>query len=185
MITTSDFREGLIYQDGGQTLQIITYQHHRKSQARAVVRVKVRDVNSGSVVEKSYSSDEKFKDVEVRKKDFQFLYAEGDALHFMDVETYEQETLPKSKLGEQARFLIENMECIGVFFDGAFRTVDLPANVVMSVASCEPGFKGDSVSNLQKNATTNTGIELKVPLFIKEGDKVRVDTRTGEYLERV
>ncbi|MBI5242876.1 MAG: elongation factor P [Elusimicrobia bacterium] len=185
MITTSDFREGLIYQDGSQTLEIIHFQHHRKSQARAVVRVKVRDVNTGSIIEKSYSSDEKFRDVDVRKRDFQFLYAEGDALHFMDVETYEQETLPKSKLGEQARFLIENMDVIGVYFDGAFRTVDLPANVVMSVTSAEPGFKGDSVSNLTKKATTDTGIEIKVPLFIKEGDKVRVDTRTGEYVERV
>ena len=184
MITTSDFREGLIYQDGGQTLEIITYQHHRKSQAKAVVRVKVRDVNTGSVVEKSYSSDEKFQDVEVRKKDFQFLYCEGDALHFMDVETYEQETFPKSRLGEQARFLIENMECIGVFFDGAFRTVDLPANVVMSVSSCEPGFKGDSVSNLTKKATTDTGIEIKVPLFIKEGEVIRVHTQTGEFISR-
>ncbi|HAH07783.1 MAG TPA: elongation factor P [Elusimicrobia bacterium] len=184
MIGTPDFREGLIYKDGGQTLEIITYQHHRKSQARAVVRVKVRDVNSGATLEKSYASNDKFQDVEVHKKDFQFLYAEGGTLHFMDVETYEQEVLDRAKLGDQARFLVENMDCIGVYFDGAFRTVTLPANVVLTVSSCEPGFKGDSVSNLQKNATTNTGIELKVPLFIKEGDSIRVDTRTGEYIER-
>jgi elongation factor P len=184
MIGTSDFREGLIYRDGTQTLEIITYQHHRKSQARAVVRVKVRDVNSGSTLEKSYASNDKFQDVEVHKKDFQFLYAEGDSLHFMDTESFEQEVLPRTKLGEQARFLVENMDCIGVYYDGAFRTVSLPANVVLIVTSCEPGFKGDSVSNLQKNATLSTGIELKVPLFIKEGDEIRVDTRTGAYIER-
>jgi elongation factor P len=185
MITTSDFREGLIYREGEQILEIITYQHHRKSQARAVVRVKVRDVNTGSILEKSYSSDEKFKDVDVRKKDFQFLYAEGETLHFMDVETYEQETLSRSKLGDQTRFLTENMDVIAVYFDGAFRTVDLPANVVQKISSSEPGFKGDSVSNLMKKAVTETGIEVKVPLFIKEGDSIRIDTRTGEYVERV
>ena len=185
MITTGDFREGLIYEDGSQILEIIHYQHHRKSQARAVVRIKARDVNSGGIIEKSYSSDDKFREVDVRKKDFQFLYGEGDTLHFMDTESYEQETLPKSKMGEQSRFLTENMEVIGVYFDGAFRTVTLPANVVMTVTSAEPGFKGDSVSNLMKKAVLDTGIEIKVPLFIKEGDQVRVDTRTGEYVERV
>ncbi|MFA6093569.1 MAG: elongation factor P [Elusimicrobiota bacterium] len=185
MITTSDFHEGLIYQEGNQYLEIIHYQHHRKSQARAVVRVKCRDVNNGSVLEKSYASDEKFREVEVRKRDFQFLYAEGESLHFMDVESYEQEVLSKTKLGDQARFLVENMDVIGVYFDDAFRTVDLPANVVLKVESCEPGFKGDSVSNLMKKATTATNIEIKVPLFIKEGDNVRIDTRTGEYMERV
>lgn len=185
MITPANFREGLIYLDGGQYLEIIHYQHHRKSQAKAVVRVKCRDVNSGSVLEKSYSSDEKFQEVDVRKRDFQFLYAEGETLHFMDVESFEQEQLPKTKLGEQARFLVENMDVIGVYFDGAFRTVDLPANVVTRITTCEPGFKGDSVSNLQKKATTAEGVEVKVPLFIKEGDSIRIDTRTGEYMERV
>lgn len=185
MISTSDFREGLIYEDEGRIVEIIHYQHHRKSQAKAVVRVKLRDVNTGSVLERSYSSDDKFRAVDVRKKDFQFLYAEGDTLHFMDVETYDQETLAKSRLGPAAQFLVENMDVIGVYFDGTFRTVDLPANVVLTIGSTEPGFKGDSVSNLMKKATTDTGVEVKVPLFIKEGDKVRVDTRTGEYVARV
>ena len=184
MISTSDFREGLIYEDEGKIVQVIHYQHHRKSQARAVVRVKLRDVNTGAIIEKSYSSDDKFKEVDVRKKDFQFLYAENDTLHFMDAESYDQETLPKKTLGDGWKFLVENMGLIGVYFNDAFRTVELPANVAQKISSTEPGFKGDSVSNLMKNATTETGVALKVPLFIKEGDVVRVDTRTGEYIGR-
>ena len=185
MISATEFHEGMIFEDEGRIYQVISYQHHRKSQARAKVGVKLRDVDTGSVFEKAYPSDTKFRDVDVRKKDFQYLYADGEALHFMDVETYEQEVLQKSRLGDDAKFLVENMDIVGVYFDGKFRTVEMPANVVVTVSFAEPGVKGDSVSNLMKSATTDTGIELKVPLFIKEGDKIRVDTRTGEYVERV
>ncbi|HVE12489.1 MAG TPA: elongation factor P, partial [Elusimicrobiota bacterium] len=110
--------------------------------------------------------------------------AEGDTLHFMDVESYEQETLPRQRLGDVSKFLVDNMDVIGVYFNDGFRTVEIPVNVPLKIASTEPGFKGDSVSNLMKTATTETGVELKVPLFIKEGDTVRVDTRTGEYVGR-
>jgi elongation factor P len=103
----------------------------------------------------------------------------------MDSEDFEQTTLPRAKIGDGARFLVDNMDVIGVFFDGVFRTIEVPPNVTVEVASAEPGFKGDSVSNLLKNATTANGIAVKVPLFIKEGDKIKVDTRTGEYVERV
>ena len=185
MISAMEFHEGMIFEDEGKILQVISYQHHRKSQAKAKVSVKVRDADSGAVLEKSYPSDTKFCDVEVRKKDFQFLYAEGDMLHFMDVETYEQEILQKSKLGDMCKFLVDNMEIVGVYFDGKFRTIEMPANIIATVAFAEPGVKGDSVSNMTKIAKTDNGIELKVPLFIKEGDKVRVDTRTGEYIGRV
>lgn len=185
MITPNDFREGLVFEDNGRTLQVINYQHHRKSQAKAKVQVKCRDVDTGSVLETSYPSETKLREVEVRKRDFQYLYSDGESLHFMDQENYEQVTLPKERLGEGVKFLVDNMDVIGVFFDGKFRTVELPANVVVKIVSAEPGVKGDSVSNLMKNAVTETGIELKVPLFIKEGDAIRVDTRTGQYIERV
>ena len=184
MITPNNFREGLIFEDDGRVLQVISYQHHRKSQSRAKVQTKLRDVNSGAIVEINYSSETKFKEVEVHKRDFQYLYSDDRTLHFMDSETFEQVTLPRERLGESVKFMIENMDVIGVFFDGVFRTVELPANVVVTISSAEPGVKGDSVSNLQKLASTSNGITLKVPLFIKEGDSIRVDTRTGEYLER-
>jgi elongation factor P len=185
MITPNDFREGLIFKYNDRLLQVISYQHHRKSQARAKVQCKLRDMDSGSIIEEAFNSAEKFQDVDVRKKDFQFLYSEGDTFHFMDSEDFEQTTLPRSKIGDGARFLVDNMDVIGVFFDGVFRTIEVPPNVTVEVASAEPGFKGDSVSNLLKNATTANGIAVKVPLFIKEGDKIKVDTRTGEYVERV
>ncbi|MDE2291178.1 MAG: elongation factor P [Elusimicrobia bacterium] len=185
MITPNDFREGLIFEDNGRIYQVINYQHHRKSQARAKVHCKLRDMNSGSVVEQAYPSGEKFREVDVRKRDFQYLYSEGETMHFMDAETYDQTTLQKGQVGEAARFMTDNMDVIGVFFDGVFRTVEVPPNIVLEVASAEPGFKGDSVSNLLKNAVTANGIAVKVPLFIKEGDKIKVDTRTGEYVERV
>ena len=185
MITPNDFKEGMIFEANGRILQVITYQHHRKSQARAKVQCKLRDVNSGSIIEEAYNSAEKFRDVDVRKKNFQFLYSEGDTFHFMDSENYEQTTLERVKIGDGARFMVDNMEVIGVFFDGVFRTIEVPPNVTVEVASAEPGFKGDSVSNLLKNATTSNGITVRVPLFIKEGDTIKVDTRTGEYVERV
>ena len=185
MITPNDFREGLIFEANGRLLQVITYQHHRKSQARAKVQCKLRDMNSGSIIEEAYNSAEKFREVDVRKKNFQFLYSEGDTFHFMDQETYDQTTLERVKIGDGARFLVDNMDVIGVYFDGNFRTIEVPPNVTVQIASAEPGFKGDSVSNLQKNAITAIGIAVKVPLFIKEGDMIKVDTRTGEYVERV
>ncbi|MBI3300273.1 MAG: elongation factor P [Elusimicrobia bacterium] len=185
MITPNDFREGLIFESNGRKYQVITYQHHRKSQARAKVQCKLRDMDSGSIVEEAYNSSEKFREVDVRKRDFQFLYSEGDTFHFMDQENYEQSTLKREQIGDQARFMTDNMDVIGVFFDGVFRTVEVPPNITVEISSAEPGFKGDSVSNLLKNAVTANGITVRVPLFIKEGDRIKVDTRSGEYVGRV
>lgn len=185
MISPNEFKEGLIFESNGRKYQVISYQHHRKSQARAKVQCKLRDVDSGSIVEEAYNSAEKFRQVDVHKRDFQFLYAEGDTFHFMDQETYDQVTLRKEQIGDGARYMTDNMDVIGVFFDGALRTIEVPPNIVVEIVSAEPGFKGDSVSNLLKNATTANGISVRVPLFIKEGDKIRLDTRNGEYVARV
>lgn len=184
MISTADFHEGLIYEDEGQLLELLKYQHHRMSQSKAVVRAKVRNLETGAVLEKSYPSGEKFRPVDVTKKEKTYLYVDGDNCVFMDNENYEQVSFPKSKLGDQARFLIENMEVLGVYVDGRLFGIDLPPSVVLAVSSTVPGVKGDSVSNMVKPATLETGIEISVPLFIKEGEKIRVDTRTGEYVER-
>lgn len=185
MISPNDFREGLVFEDKGRILQVISYQHHRKSQSKAKVSTKCRDLNTGSVLEMNYPSESKFREIEVRKKDFQYMYSDGTDLHFMDVESYEQYHIAKAIMGDMSKFLIENMSLIGVFLDGVFRTVDLPPNVNCRISFAEPGVRGDTVSNLMKGATTDTGIELKVPLFIKEGDLVKVDTRDGSYVERV
>ncbi|MCX5789868.1 MAG: elongation factor P [Elusimicrobia bacterium] len=184
MISTTDFREGLVYEDDGHIVELLKYQHHRMSQSKAVVRVKIRNLETGAVLERSYPSGEKFRDIEVRKREKTYLYSEGDMSVFMDDETYEQVSFPKEKLGDQSKFLTENMHVLGVYVDDKLTNVELPASVELTVTSTVPGVKGDSVANMVKPATLETGIEINVPLFIKEGEKIKVDTRTGEYLER-
>lgn len=186
MITPNDFKEGLVFEDDkGRRLQVIAYQRHRKSQSKAKVVTKVRDVDSGAVLERSYPSETKLREVDVRKRNFQFLYADGDSLHFMDNESYEQVALPKERLGKDVKYLVENLELIGVYMDDKFRSIELPPNVKVKISYSEPGVKGDSVSNLTKTATVENGFDVKVPLFIHEGDVIKIDTRTGQYLERV
>lgn len=184
MISTSDFHNGLVFEDEGQIFEILSYQHHRKSQSAAVYRTTLRSLSTGGVVERSYASGTKLREVPVSRREKSYIYDEGQNAVFMDLETYEQVSFPKEKLGLQAKFLQENMQVLGVYIDGRFTNVELPANVVLKVVSTVPGIKGDSVSNMMKPATLETGLEIQVPLFIKEGDRLRVDTRTGTYIER-
>ncbi|MFA6003200.1 MAG: elongation factor P [Elusimicrobiota bacterium] len=185
MISTSDFHNGLVFEDDGQIWEVLTYQHHRKSQSAAVYRTTLRSLATGNVCERSYASGTKFREVPVNKREKQYIYDEGENAVFMDMETYDQVSFPKSKLGAQARFLRENMEVLGVYIDEKLTSIELPPNVVLTVTSTVPGVKGDSVSNMVKPATMDTGLEINVPLFVKEGDKIRVDTRTCSYVERV
>ena len=186
MIYTTDFSEGLIFEnENGQIVEIIDHQHHRKSQARAVVRVKLRVLETGAVIETSYRPEDKFKDVLVEKRPKTFMYAEGDKAHFMDNTSYEQIALPISKLGDLYKYMVDNMEVIGLYLNEKFFNIMLPAKVELIVQSTVPGVKGDSVANMTKPAVLENGTEIKVPLFINEGDKIRVDTRDGSYVERV
>jgi elongation factor P len=185
MISTSEFHNGLVFEDEGQIWEILAYQHHRKSQSAAVYRTTLRSLASGNVVERSYASGTKFREVPVTKREKSYIYSEGDKAVFMDLETFEQVAFPKDKLGTGGKFLMENMEVLGVYVDGKLTTIQMPPNVVLAVTSTVPGVKGDSVSNMVKPATLETGLEINVPLFVKEGDKIRVDTRTASYVERV
>jgi elongation factor P len=186
MIGTGDFREGLIFLDeNGELVEIIEYQHHRKSQARAVVRVKLRNLNTGSIIESSYRPEDKFREVTIEKRPHNYLYTEGDMLYFMDASTFEQIGVPAEKIGRQKHYLVDNMEVTGLFIDDKLFSIQLPIKVDLRVASTVPGVKGDTISNLTKPATLESGLEIKVPLFINEGDKIRIDTRTDTYLERV
>ena len=185
MITTSDFKQGIVFEDEGQFWQIISYQQHRMSQSRSTYRATVRSLASGNVFEKSYREGTKFRDVPVARREKQYIYDEGSSAVFMDMETYEQVAFPKERLGGQAKFLQENMQVLGVYVDEKLTAIELPPNVVLTVVSTVPGIKGDSVSNMMKPATLDTGLEVQVPLFIKEGDKIKVDTRTSSYIERV
>lgn len=186
MISATQFKEGTLFiNENGEMVEVMTVQHHRKSQARAVVRVKVKKIGTGTIIETAYRPEDKFKDVVVEKRPKTYVYSDGDMAYFMDDATFEQVGLPKDKLGNAMNFLIENMGVEGLYLNDEFYSINMPANIVMEVMSTEEGIKGNTVSNVMKQATVNTGFVVKVPLFIKTGDKVRVDTRTGNYVERV
>ena len=185
MILSTQFKEGTMFiNENGQTVEGLTFQHHRKSQARAVVRVKLRNVETGAIIETAYRPEDKFKDVMVEKHQKTYVYTDGGMAYFMDNETYEQAGLPVEKIKASLPFMTENMQVEGLYRNGVFFNIQLPANLVMEITETVDGVRGDTVSNVMKAAKVSTGLEIKVPMFIKEGDKVRVDTRTMEYLER-
>jgi elongation factor P len=186
MISAIDFKEGTIFvNENNEIVEVLSYQHHRKSQAKAVVRVKLRNLETGAVIETSYRPEDKFKEVVVEKRPKLYMYSDSEMAYFMDTQTYEQVSVPLKKLGDQAKLLVENMEVEGLYLNDQFFTILLPSSVVLEVVETVPGVKGDSVSNIMKPAKLSSGIEIKVPLFVNVGDKVRVDTRTFEYIERV
>ncbi|MCX5782452.1 MAG: elongation factor P [Elusimicrobia bacterium] len=185
MIFTSDFKNGVNILVDGEPYQILWFQQHKPGKGGAVMRVKLKHLRRGGITERTFKSGEKFDTVDVEKQKKQFLYIAGENYCFMDMKTYEQISFPKEKLGESAKYLTENLEVEATYLDGEFVGIELPISVELKVVATVPGIKGDSVSNMMKPATLETGVEIQVPLFVKEGDKVRVDTRTGEYIERV
>lgn len=186
MILATQLKEGnLFINENGQMVEVMTVQHHRKSQARAVVRVKLRSVETGSTIETAYRPEDKFKDVNVEKRPKTYVYADADMAYFMDDQTFEQVGLPKEKLKTMLPYMTENMAVEGIYLNDAFFNIQLPANLVMTVTHTVDGVRGDTVSNTMKDATVNTGLVVKVPMFINEGDQIRVDTRSGTYVERV
>ena len=185
MILASQFNSGNIFiNENNQMVEVLTVQHHRKSQARAVVRVKLRGVETGTIIETSYRPEDKFKDVMVEKRPKTYVYSDADMAYFMDDETFEQVGLAKDKIKDLLPYMTENMAVEGVYLNDAFFTIQLPANLIMTVVETVPGVRGDTVTNVMKDAKVNTGLSVKVPMFINEGDQIRVDTRSGEYLER-
>jgi elongation factor P len=152
--------------------------------SHAIMRVKFKNLLTGSILERTFKQADRFKEIIPSKKKTQFLYAEGDTYHFMDMESFEQIGYPKEKLGDSATYLTENLEVEALYLDDKFISIALPSSVEIKVTQTVPGIKGDSVSNMMKPATLETGVEIQVPLFVKEGDTVKVDTRTGEYLSR-
>jgi elongation factor P len=185
MISTTDFRKGLKIKVEGDIYYIVDFQHGRTAQRRAQVRTKLKSIKTGAVLERTFSAGETFEVPDFEEKIMQFLYASEGEYHFMDSKTYDQISLTEEKLGEYKWYLKENSEYKVMFFEGQPVNVDLPASVVLKITSTEPGIKGDSVTNITKSATLETGLEVKVPLFINQGEHVKIDTRTNEYIERV
>jgi len=184
MLSTTDFRKGLRIKLEGEIYYIVDFQHARTAQRRAFVRTKLKNIRTGAVLEKTFAAGETFDEPDFVEKTMQFLYSAGDEYHFMDTKTYDQISLTEDQLGDSKWYLKENSEYKVMFFEGQPVNVDLPASVVLKIASTEPAIKGDSVTNITKNATLETGLVVKVPLFVKEGEYVKIDTRTNEYIER-
>lgn len=184
MILTSDFKNGVNIFVEGEPYTIIWFQHHKPGKGGALMRTKLKHLRSGSIIDRTFKSGEKFPEVEVQRRKKQYLYADGQSYHFMDMETYDQISVDKEKLGDSALFLTENMEVFAIYLENELLTIELPISVALTVKSTVPGVKGDTVSNTLKPATLETGVEVQVPLFIKEGDVIKIDTRTGEYVER-
>ncbi|MDR2191499.1 MAG: elongation factor P [Endomicrobium sp.] len=185
MISTSDFRNGLNILVDGEPYQISWFQNHKPGKGGAVMRVKLRHLKKGGTIERTFKSGEKFEALSVTRQKKQFLYKEGDKFNFMDMNTYEQISVDPVIIGDLKDFLKENAEVDAIFLESELIGIEMPAIIEMTIAEAEPGIKGDSVSNMTKMAKLETGADIRVPLFIKEGDKIKVDTRTGEYVERV
>jgi len=184
-VDTSQFKNGTIIEIEGEIYSVVWFQHHKPGKGGAVMRTKLRNLKSGSTVERTFKSGEKFREVEMERKKKEFMYNDGKNYFFMDTKTYEQIAIPKEQLGEIAGFLKENTTVDALYLDGNYTGIELPANVALKIVETVPGVKGDTVTNVMKEAGLETGATIKVPLFIKEGDIVLVDTRTGEYVERV
>jgi elongation factor P len=184
MISTSEIKNGANIFVDSQPYTVIWFQHHKPGKGGAMLRTKLRNLRTGSIVDRTFKSGEKFQEVDVTRRKKQYLYADAESFHFMDMETYDQISFPKEKLGDTAKYLTENLEVIALYLEGEVVNIELPITVSLKVTATVPGVKGDTVSNTLKPATVETGTEIQVPLFIKEGDVIRVDTRTGEYIER-
>ena len=184
MISAGEFRNGVTFDMDGNVFQIIEFQHVKPGKGAAFVRTKIRNVISGAVVERTFSPTEKFPTAYIERKDMQYLYSDGDLYYFMDMETYDMLPIGKDLLGDAFKFVKENMTCKVMSYKGSVFGVEPPNFVELEVTETDPGFKGDTATNVTKPATLETGAEIKVPLFINPGDKIKIDTRTGEYLER-
>ena len=184
MISAGEFRNGVTFDVDGNVFQIIEFQHVKPGKGAAFVRCKIRNVITGAVVEKTYSPTEKFPTAFVERKEMQYLYNDGDLYYFMDNETYENIPINKEKLGDNFKFVKENTDVKVLSYKGNVFGVEPPFFMELQVTKTDPGFKGDTATNATKPAVLETGAEIKVPLCINEGDMIRVDTRTGEYMER-
>ena len=184
MVTAGDFRNGVTFEMDGNVYSIIEFQHVKPGKGAAFVRTKIRNVISGAVTEKTFNPNDKYPTAFIERKDMEYLYNDGDLYYFMDSETYEQLPISPNVLGDNFRFVKENMVCKGLSYKGNVFGIEPPNFVELQVTETEPGVKGDTATNVTKPATLETGAEIKVPIFINEGEMIRVDTRTGEYMER-
>ena len=183
-ITAGDFRKGMIFEMDGKPMLVVDFQHVKPGKGAAFVRTKYKNVITGAVREEAFNPSAKFEQVAVERKNAEYSYNDGDLYYFMDPETYDMVPLNKDVLGDAFQFVKENTMCSLLSYKGSVFTVEVPNFVDLVVTETEPGVKGDTATNVTKSATLETGAVIKVPLFINEGEKIQIDTRTGEYLGR-
>lgn len=184
MISAGEFRNGLTVQIEGNIFQIIDFQHVKPGKGAAFVRTKMRNIINGGVTEKTFRPTEKFETAHIERKDMQYLYSDGELFHFMDVDNYEQIALDEDTIGDTLKFVKENEMVKICSHQGKVFSVEAPLNVELQITETEPGVKGDTATGATKPATVETGATVLVPLFINQGDKIKIDTRTGDYLSR-
>mgnify|MGYP003102471515 CR=1 FL=1 len=184
MVSAGDFRNGVTLEIDGQVVQILEFQHVKPGKGAAFVRTKLKNVINGGVVERTFRPTEKFPAARIYRVDMQYLYADGDLYNFMDVNTYEQIALSTDVVGDALKFVKENETVKVCSYNGKVFSVEAPLFVELEITDTEPGFKGDTATGATKPATLETGAQINVPLFVNQGDRVKIDTRTGEYLSR-
>ncbi len=184
MVSAGDFRNGVTFEMDGNVYQIIEFQHVKPGKGAAFVRAKIRNVIAGSVIERTFNPNEKYPTAFVERKDMEFSYSDEGLYYFMDPESYEMIPVSQADLGDAFKFVKENMTCKILSYKGKVFGVEPPTFVELEITQTDPGFAGNTATNATKPATLETGAEIRVPLFINEGDKIRIDTRTGEYMER-
>ncbi|NLK69081.1 MAG: elongation factor P [Clostridiaceae bacterium] len=185
MITAGDFKNGMTFEMDDQVYQVVEFQHVKPGKGAAFVRTKIKNIVTGATVERSFSPSDKFPRAHINRRDMQYLYNDGDLYYFMDEETFEQLPLNAESIGDKLEFVKENMTCKILLFKGQVIGLEPPTFVELEITETEPGFKGDTATGATKPAVVETGAQIKVPLFVNQGDIVRVDTRSGEYMERV
>jgi elongation factor P len=184
MILAGDFRKGVTVEIDGQVWSIADFQHVKPGKGAAFVRTRLKNVMTGAVLEKTFSPTDKYPTAHIETREMQYLYNDGDLYTFMDVENYEQLELNREQVEDAINFIVENMNVTIRFYKGKAFSVAAPNFVELTITECEPGVRGDTATNVTKQATVETGYTVNVPLFVNEGDRIRIDTRTGEYMER-
>ena len=183
--SAGDFRNGTTFEMEGNVFRVVEFQHVKPGKGSAFVRTKLKNVITGATLEKTFNPSDKYPGAEIEKKEMQYLYNDGDLYYFMDNDTYDQMPLNKEQLGDCLKYLKENMEVTILSYKGNTFAVEPPTFVELEVTYTEPGFSGNTSTNATKPATLETGSTINVPLFVNTGDKIRIDTRTGEYMERI
>ena len=185
MVNASDFRKGVTFEKDGQPCLIVDFQHVKPGKGAAFVRTKYKNLKTGAIREEAFNPSDKFPKAHIDTRQMQYLYNDGELYYFMDQETYEQIPLNYEKVEEAIKFIKENMFAVIKFYKGEAFSVEAPNFVELLITQADPGVKGNTATNAMKPATLETGAVVNVPMFVNEGDTIRVDTRTGEYMERV